>query len=375
MSISFDPVTSRRDLREFIDFPKRLYAHTPQWVPAFDADYREFYRGRHPFFAHAYGGFFLLREDGRPVARVLMIENERYNRQHERRAAHFYFLDFIDREDVSQELFRGMAQWAASRGLDELMGPLFTGATFGAGVLVQGHDLTAAMTMMSYNHAYYPAHYEAAGFVKHFDLCSLLGDPRSYQLPERVERLADHVRRRGRLRVVRFRTKADLRRAAREVGALYNPTLADHLENYPLTDQELDRLIEDLLRIARPDLEKVITYNDRVIGFMLGFPDLTPAIQASRGKLTPRTIIALMRESKRPKRLIFNGMGILDGFQRIGGNALIYSELARTIAGMPAGFEEAEMVQINEKTDLMLADLQRLGAEVAKIHRVYRRPV
>ncbi len=377
MSVVVEQFETMDGLRQFVGFPKRLYASTPQWVPLFDADYRSFFRGRHPFFRHAECSFLLARTDSDPSAlplgRVMMIHNERYNAQHGRRAAHFYFLDFADDPEVADALFEAMARWAASRGMDELIGPLFTGASLGGGLLVQGFEHTAAMTMMPYNHAYYPGHYERAGFAKHFDLYSLFIDPRSYELPERVERLAELVRRRGRMQVLEFTSRAQLRRVAQRVAALYNPTLADHTENYPLTDEELERIIKDLLQLARPDLEKVITYDGEVVGYMLGFPDVTAALRRSGGRLTPASILRIMHEARHARRLILNGMGILERYQRIGGNALIYSELARTVKHTPSyRFDEAEMVQINEGTDLMLADLRKLGAQVGKVHRVYR---
>ena len=377
MSVVVEQIRTMSELRRFIELPKRLYASTPQWVPLFDADYRGFFRNRHPFFRHARCGFLLARADHDPAApplgRVLMIENARYNAQHGRRAAHFYFLDFADDPEIADALFEAMARWADARGLDELLGPLFTGASLGGGLLVKGFEHAAAMTMMPYNHAYYVDHYERAGFLKHFDLYSLFIDPRSYELPEKVERLAELARRRGRMKVLEFTSKAQLRRAARRVAALYNPTLADHTENYPLTDEELERIIKDLLQLARPDLEKVITYDGEVVGYMLGFPDVTAALRSSGGRLTPASILRIMHEARHARRLILNGMGILERYQRIGGNALIYSELARTVKHTPSyRFDEAEMVQINEGTDLMLADLRKLGAQVGKVHRVYR---
>lgn len=256
------------------------------------------------------------------------------------------------------------------------MGPLFMGASLGGGVLIKGFEHTAAMTMMPYNHDYYPKHYERLGFVKSFDLNSLFIDPKTFTLPDRIERMAEHVRQRGHMNVVEFSNKAELKRAAQDVAGLYNPTLADHAENYPLTDAELQQIIRDLLLIARPDLEKVITYDGNVVGYLLGFPDLTQALQKSGGRLTPATMIRLWRQSRKPRKLILNGMGILERYQRLGGNALIYSELNRTVRNTPNyTFDAAEMVQINERTDLMLADLRKLGAELAKIHRVYSRAV
>lgn len=376
MSLRLLSVTDRRALRAFIDLPKRIYRDTPQWVPCFDADYRAFHAGTHPFFAHAEAEFLLVLRGGDPVARVMMIRNDRYNAEHSRESAHFYFVDFFDDAEAIDLLFDAMRRWAAERGLTELIGPLFSGATFGGGILVDGFQHRAAMTMMPYHHAYYAPHFVRHGFAKHFDLNSLVVDPDKFILPERVERLAERVRERGRMKALRFSSKRELRRVANEVARLYNPTLADHHENYPLTDEELARLIDELLQIVVPDLEKIITYDDHVVGFMLAFPDLTPAIQRSGGKITPLAILRLLRLKRTTDRLILNGMGILEQYQRLGGNALIYSELARTLRD--AGryrFREAEMVQINEETDLMLADMRKLGAEPYKRHRVFRAPV
>lgn len=376
MSLRMVPASDRRLLRAFIDLPKRIYRDTPQWVPCFDADYRSFHAGRHPFFAHAEGEFLLVLRGDEPVARVMMIRNDRYNAEHGRRSAHFYFVDFFDDEEAVDMLFDGMRRWADARGLTELIGPLFSGATFGGGILVEGFEHRAAMTMMPYHHAYYAAHFERHGFEKHFDLNSLIVDPDRFVLPERVERIAQRVRQRGRMKALRFSSTKELRRVATEVARLYNPTLANHHENYPLTDDELARLIDELLQIVVPDLEKIITYDDRVIGFMLGFPDLTPAIQRSRGRITPLSVLRMLRLKRTTDRLILNGMGILEQYQRLGGNALIYSELARTLRDSGRySFREAEMVQINEETDLMLADIRKLGGEPYKRHRVFRASV
>jgi len=147
MGISIERVDSYRSLREFIDLPKRIYAGCTQWVPMFDLDYRNFYRRRHPFFAHAKTEFLLVRRDRGAVARVLMIENERYNEQHGRNTAHFYFIDFTEDAEVVDALFTRMADWARERGLNQLIGPLFSGATYGGGVLIHGFEHRAAMPL------------------------------------------------------------------------------------------------------------------------------------------------------------------------------------------------------------------------------------
>jgi hypothetical protein len=292
------------------------------------------------------------------------------------KSAHFYFADFEDDESVGRILFDTVAGWARDRGLETLIGPLFSGATMGGGVLIEGFEHRAVMNMMVFNYDYYPRHYEASGFSKRFDLLSLTAEPHGFRLPDRIESIADMVRSRGRLVVTPVKNKRALRRLADEVGALYNPTLADHAENYPLTDKELNALKSDLLLIAKPDLEKVIRYDGAIVGYILTFPDLSDAMQRNRGKLGPIQILRLLTESKRTRKIIFNGMGILEKYQRIGGNALLYSELTKSTTGSEKfKMDEAEMCQINESTDLMLKDLLAVGASIFKRHRVYERTI
>lgn len=62
-------------------------------------------------------------------------------------------------------------------------------------------------------------------------------------------------------------------------------------------------------------------------------------------------------------------MGILPEYQRLGGNALLYHELAKTVRSR--NFMEAEIVQIAESTEMMLKDIQKLGSEINKIHRIF----
>ena len=375
-SLTVQPVTNRTERRAFISFPKHLYANDTNFVPMFDIDMRSFMKRAHPYFGHVEAEFFLVRDDERVVGRGMVAKNDRYNQQHGTNCAHFYFVDFTDDREVSSALFGAMAEWAAHHGLNALTGPLFCAATTGGGVLVKGHEYLPAMTMMGYNYPYYQDHYESLGFGKAFDLYSLRVDPARFELPERVERLAERVRTRGRLEVVQLRSGREMKRLAKDVRAMYNPTLGDHREGYPMTEAELDQVEKELLQIAHPLLEKVITYDGSVVGYMLGFPDITRAIQKNGGKLGLVRILRLLLAKRRPTRVLLNGMGILEKYQRLGGNALIYSEIVKTVKGSGAfSFDDAEMVQINEETVLMLSDMTAIGAEVYKVHRVYSKSI
>ncbi len=386
--------------RAFIALPFSLYNGNPRWVPWFNVDMRRILRRKHPFFRHSEGTFFLALSDsasadaknsitfrqtvdpengasGFVVGRVCVVENTRYNEEHGTRTAHFYFLDAVPDMAVFRALLDAAADWSRQRGLSELAGPMLFGGATGSGILIQGFDHRSAMTMMNYNHDYYAPAVEEAGFRKLIDFYSFKLDPGTFRLDPRVSSVAQKVLARGRFRVLRFGSKRDLLAYAPQIAALYNDTLADHTEGYPLTDAELKQVISDLTTVADPSLIKILTYDDAVVGFLFGFPDLSDAIQRSAGKLNPLSILRLIREFKRTNMLIVNGAGILPKYQRLGGNALLYYELERTISSKGGGkkFIHADLTQIAETTELMLSDLKNLGAEPYKVHRMYVRDI
>jgi len=300
-----------------------------------------------------------------------VTSNPTYIPQHRTPCAHFSFLALEEDAEAAAALLGRLGQWARAQGLELLRGPMLLGGVSGSGVLVQGFERRAAMTMMPYNHPYYPRLLEALGFRKHVDLYSMDLPPESFRLPERVRTAARHVLARGRFRVLAFRSKAALRKVAAPRAALYNQTLADHLEDYPLSEQELAQVKKDLLLVADPRLVKILTYDGRIVGYLFGFPDLSPALQKGGGRLGPLSLLRLLAAMRANDELLVNGMGILPEYQRLGGNALLYHELERSAGG--GAFRRAELVQVSERTELMLRDVQTLGARVCKVHRLYEK--
>jgi hypothetical protein len=331
---------------------------------------------RHPYFEHSHAEFFLARRGTRVVARAAALENTRYNAHQKSRCAHFYFFDAEDDPEAAARLFESIRSWARARGLDTLIGPFGFGGNTGNGILVEGFEHTAAMNMMSWNPPYYARLLEGAGFAKLFDAFSAHLDASTFRLPERVRSVADHVIARGRFTVLRFSSKAELKRIASRIGDVYNVSLAsdpDHRDAYPMSEAELRRATADLMSVADPQLIKVLAYDGEVVGFVFGFPDVSRTIRSIDGRLGPLAILRLLRDLRNARDLIINGAGILPKFQRLGGNALLYAALEET--ARTRTFRSVDLVQVADTTSLMLSDIQTLGGTVWKTHRVYTRPI
>jgi hypothetical protein len=357
--------------RQFIELPHRLYAGCAQWVPQFRMDMRAILNRKHPFFDRSEAGFFICQRDGRAVGTIAAFNNIPYNAYHRTGTGHFHFFDCEDDAAASHALFQAAFAWMRQRGLRQVMGPLGFGV-MGMGVLVEGFQHRAAMTMMGYNHPYYEKLLEAEGFRRHRDQLSMLLDARSFRLPDKVRRVADIAMKRGSFEVPDIRRKSALRRYAHAIGKVYNESFQSHGDEYnPLSPREIAQVTRELLQVADPSLVKLLLSGGEIAGFLFGFPDLSDALQKGRGRLTPVSILRLLREYRRTRGLVVNGAGILPKYQRRGGNALLYSMLEKVASQREFNYVDA--VQIAETTELMLADLQTLGAKVFKRHRLYIR--
>jgi hypothetical protein len=79
----------------------------------------------------------------------------------------------------------------------------------------------------------------------------------------------------------------------------------------------------------------------------------------------------LLWESRRTRWINFNGAGILPKYQGLGVNAILYHEMYKVVNRR--GFDHADLVQVNEQNPRMLQEIEAVGAEIYKTHRIYQR--
>jgi GNAT superfamily N-acetyltransferase len=371
--VPVDPL-DRSAVRRFLRLPFRLYANHPLWVPPLGIDAAtQLDPRRHPFYEHSAAAFFLAVRDGQDVGRIAALENRPFNRYHATRQAQFYLFECVEDQEVARALLDQAAAWARARSLDTLVGPKGFGALDGYGMLVDGFEFRPAMTMMNYNPPYYPRFLETLGFKKEVDFISCYLRRGHIHLPDRIHRIAERAAARSGLRVVRFRTKAELRAWAGRIGELYNRTFVHNWEYYPLSPREIRFLTDNLMTVADPKLIKLIAHGDDVVGFLFAFPDLSAALQRCRGRLLPFGLIDLLLEGGRTRWLAINGAGVLPEFQGRGGNALLYTELERTLA--ESRLLHADLTQVAESAVQMRRDLINVGGVPYKNHRVFRKAI
>lgn len=365
-------VSRRGQVRRFVDIGYRLYEGYPNWVPPIRLDVNAMLNPRkHPFYEHSQADFFIVVRDGRDVGRIAALENTRHNEYHKSRDGQFYLFECVDDPAAAEALFSTAFDWATDRGLNAIIGPKGFGPFDAYGFLEKGFEHRQTMNMLNYNPPYYLDMATRAGFKKEVDFVTHIIDGRNWELDERIQTVAARTKERGGLTMKGFSSKKEIREWAERIARAYNDSFVENWEYVPLTDAEVDFVVANIMVVVRPELIKLITQGERIVGFLLAFPDMSGGMQKSGGRLLPLGFVHLLRAMRTKDWVVANGIGILPEFQKRGGNALLYSEIVATFKA--AGFERYEVTQIAESAVKMRSDLVKIGGVPHKNHRVFRK--
>ena len=366
-------LSSKKQIKDFVQFQYELYKGVPQFCPPFRNDVELMLnKQKHPFFEKSEGDFFVAKINEKIVGRIAVLVNHPFNEYHKTKKGQFYLFECVNDQDVANALFEAAYTWCKERGLNELVGPKGLSAFDGYGILVDGFEHRQMMIMMNYNFNYYPILLETAGFEKEVDFVSCYVKADEFKIPEKVKEVSRRVQERGKFKVLTFRNKRQMIKDwADKIGKAYNDTFVNNWEYYPLSDGEIKLLVDNLMIMADPKLFKIITYEEKLVGFLLAFPDISASLQRHNGKLTPLSIIDMLLDLKKTKWVAINGAGVLPEYHGRGGMALLYDEMEKTIRNY--GFVHGEMTQVAESAVQMRRDLLNLGGQPYKNHRVYRK--
>ncbi|MGB9696433.1 MAG: hypothetical protein ACP5P3_04245 [Ignavibacteria bacterium] len=331
MEIELKQVTSKSDLRKFVEFPLELYRNCPYFVPPFYKDeFETFLPQKNPAYEFCSSKQWLAYRGENIVGRIAGIINHRFNELWKQRAIRFGWIDFIDDENVSKALIDKVAQWGKENNLDYINGPLGFSDMDYEGMLIEGFEEEGTLATI-YNYPYYPVHLERLGFNKEVDWVEFEIKVPS-EIPERAERIAKIVSEKLNLRVLDAKTRKELLPYANDLFATLNSAYKNLFGFVPLTEKQIQKYIKQYLSFVLPDYVKlVLDTENSVAGFVIGLPSLSKALKKTGGKLFPFGFIEIMKALSKHNRKIDLYVGaIRPDLQGRGADALLMVELTKS---------------------------------------------
>lgn len=288
MAVSIIPVTTRREMKQFICFNYELYKDSPYAVPELYSDVCDTLDpAKNAAFEFCEAQPFIALRDGKVVGRIVAIINHKANSAWRKKAVRFGWVDFIDDSEVVDALFATVEQWGRERGMDEIHGPLGFTDFDPEGMLVEGFDRIGTIATI-YNYPYYPLHMDRMGYTKDVDWKEyMLTAPEA--LPEKHARITRIVREKYGLRVVKYTSHRKLaRERGVEIFEMLNEAYAELYGFSALSPRQIQQYINIYLPLLDLRLVPLIVdKDDRLVGFGVLLPSLAKAFQKARGYMLP----------------------------------------------------------------------------------------
>ena len=367
-------VESSAQLKQFIEYPNRLYAGDPNYVTPLYVERKEFFdRKNNPFYKTARTQLFLAMRGDEVVGRIATCVSYRHNDYHEEKTGFFGFFDTPDDEDISRRLLKVAMIELKKVGMDRMRGPMNFTTNHECGFLVEGFD-SPPMVMMTYNHPYQPKLAEKFGLKKVMDLLAYRMTVQE-KPPERIRRVVESRQAKTRIKI-RPIVMSRLEKEIHLIREVYNEAWAKNWGFVPMDDAEFDHLAKNLKQILDPEMVCIAEHEGRAIGFSLALPNINQALIRLDGRLLPTGLLKLLWLTKVRKvvdqcRLIT--FGVIPEYRKLGIDMMLFVETYRR--GWVNGYKWGEMSWILENNDLMRRGAEQMGAEVYKRYRVMEMPL
>ena len=319
-------VTTKKELRKFVNFPMQLYKDVPQFVPPFYGDDLDDWNpDKNPAFMYCEAKCFLAYRDGEIVGRIGAILSKKANEIWNKNRMRFSQVDFIDDLEVSKALFKAVEDWAKEKGCDQVHGPLGFCDLDREGMLVEGYE-HKNMFITYYNHPYYNEHLQKLGYIKDTDWIEYKIpvpeiDSREGQL---LIKMSERVQSMYKIKPAVLKSRKDYGPYIKKIFELVNICYSHLYGVVPLNDQQINRYYKKYIPLVGPDCACfVMNEENEMVGFGLCAPSMADALKKSNGRLFPFGWIGVLKSLKTNDTLDMYLIAVKPEYQGKGVNAVI----------------------------------------------------
>ena len=369
------PVTSKKDLDRFVDFPHDLYKNDVNYVPEIFIGQRDLLTpGKHPFYEHSKAQLFLAFDGDKITGRIAAINNRNHNEFIGAKDGFFGFFDCIDDQETANLLFESAISWLKSEGLNKIQGPANPSTNDVCGMLVDGFDMPP-VAMMPYNAPYYLKLVENIGLKKKTDLLAykVMHESVNDKSLRMLETLQNRLLERHGI-VIRKVNLKDFKNEVVKIREIYNIAWAENLGFVPTTEAEFEYLAKDLKMILNPDYCLLAEKDNKIVGFILAIPDINQIlIKIKKGRLLPTGIFKLLFLKKNIDMLRILTLGVVDGYRKMGIEACLYGGIIKNSKGTK--IKGGECSWMLEDNYMMNRALDQMNGELYKRYRLFEKEI
>ncbi len=331
--IEIKEVKTRKEKKDFVDFPIKLYANCPYYVPNLRTDeFALFNPKKNVSYDDCDIVFYVAYKDGKPAGRICGIVQKVYNKMQNVKRVRFTRFDVIEDFEVAKALLETVEKWAKEQEMDTVHGPLGFNDLDREGLLVEGFDELSTYES-DYSYPYYAEFLEKLGYTKEVDWVEFQIKAIK-DVDDRIKRLSKAVKQRYHLKIATAKNKKDY--INKYMAGIFETIDAAYGELYgviPYTDKLQQQIVSQFkLMISLDCMVTILDQNDKVVAFGFGLPSLAKAVQKSKGRLNLTGIIRILHAAKHIKVFDFGLIAVRPEYQGKGLTAIIIEQMVQQMS-------------------------------------------
>jgi len=363
-------VITNKDLREFIYLPEKVHKDDSNWLPPIYIDEWElFNKKKNKSYQYAGTVLYLARRGKKPVGRIMGIINRRYNEIHKEHHGRFCFMECYEDPEVFHALISKAEDWARSSGMVKMVGPLGFSDKDPQGFQIEGFDYPKFIVAAT-NSPYMPQLLEREGYEKKVDLVNY-----KVQIPEELpdiyRKVLSRVANNKEFKILEFTSKKEIRPYILPALELMNESFQEIYGFVSLTDREKKELADRYMMIIDPRFVKLVEAKGEIVGFAIGIPDMSPGIQAARGRMFPFGFLKILGEAKRTKNLLMMLGGVRKSFRGQGIDVLMAVKILES--SIKSQMETIDVHLVLETNTRMRSECERVNGRILKKWRIFQK--
>lgn len=345
--IELREVRTKRELRQFVLFAYWHYKNNKYWIPPLiKGEMGTLQKETNPSFDHCETIYYMAFKNGRAAGRIAGIINHGFIEKWEKKYARFGWIEFIDDKEVSGKLLEAVEQWALSKGMEGIVGPMGLSTFERQGILINGFEEMPTFSSV-YNFSYYQNHLEHYAYAKENDYVEYEVKVPG-KIPEKAVKIRDIVVKRYGYRSFKAKSRKELLPYADQVFRVINEAYEPLFGFVKLTDKQIEYFVKKYFTFIRPDyVTAVLDEAGTILGFQISIPSLSKAFQKAGGKLFPFGFWHILKAFKKPERIDILLVGVHPDYQNKGVNAIFMTDL--TQIAIDKGIKYAESNQEMEE--------------------------
>jgi ribosomal protein S18 acetylase RimI-like enzyme len=371
-SMKIVTIQSKKELREFIEFPYQHYHKDPIWVaPLRSEQWSQFDPDKNRMLDHCKYTLFLVKDQDRVLGRISAFIDHMAVDAWKQPIGLFGSYECIADAEAAHLLLDAACTWLQSEGMKAMRGP-WSFASQEWGLVLEGFT-PPPVILAPYNPPYYNEQLTAYGMQKVKDLLVYYADAREgYQFPERFLTLTDKIQQRYQVSVRPVNMK-ELEKEVVTIVNLANRSIANNWGFYPVTEAEGRSMAHDMKDIINP--AAVLIAEDaqgQPVGFAMSLPDVNLLLHGLNGRLLPFGWLKLLFGLPRIHQYRMWALGVIPEYHGKAIDSLLYR---KTYEALYSDQIRMEINYVLEDNFPMNNALLKMGVKPLRRYRIYEKPI